>query len=120
LLPGRSVTASAGCLGECRDDVGIEGAHLDVGGAFAEFEGADNGVGNDTEADAVELGCAMEIVWVCGRGSLRSSWDWLTSGRGRSDGMAGELGGGVARDDADGGAHETGGKRGERRMDVKK
>src|SRR5712664_3533807 len=40
-----------GLLGEDRDDVGIKRAHLDIGGAFAQFQGANDGVGDDAKSD---------------------------------------------------------------------
>jgi hypothetical protein len=38
-----------------RNQVGGEGAHFEVGGTFAEFERAYNSVGNDAEADRLQV-----------------------------------------------------------------
>ena len=51
-VPGRSVTARAGWLARTGMMSGVERTDFEVGGAFAEFEGADDRVGNDAEADA--------------------------------------------------------------------
>ena len=41
-------------LYEDGNEVGREGTHFEVGGAFAEFESADHGVGNDSEMQELE------------------------------------------------------------------
>jgi hypothetical protein len=54
-------------LGAFREDgshVGRERADFDVGGAFAEFEGADDGVGNDSEGDLLKFWRVAEIVGI--------------------------------------------------------
>ena len=60
-MPGRSVTAKCGLFGEHRNDVGSERADLDVSGAFAEFEGANDGVGYDAKAELAERRGAFAV-----------------------------------------------------------
>lgn len=89
------------------DHVGREGAEFDVSGAFAEFEGADGGVGNDAEVNARDVRRGAEVVGIAFEEDVEiGSGGDETEGAGahRSGGDGGR--GGVARDNADGGARE--------------
>jgi hypothetical protein len=89
------------------DHVGSEGSEFDVGGAFAEFESAHGGVGNDAEVYAGDVRRGAEVVGIAFEEDVEiGSGGDETEGAGahRSGGDGGR--GGVARDNADGGARE--------------
>jgi len=73
-----------------------ERAEFEIGAAFAEFEGADDGVRNDAEDDFVEFGSAAEIVGIAFEddGVVLGLAD--EAERAAADGMAGEVRGASA------------------------
>jgi len=56
--------AKLGALGENGNHVRRKGTDFDVGGTFAEFEGADDGVWNDAECDSLKFRSAAEIIGI--------------------------------------------------------
>jgi hypothetical protein len=65
LVPGRWERES-GHLDENGDQIGREGTHFEVGGAFAEFKGADYSVADNVEAHGLDCGRAIEIIGIAG------------------------------------------------------
>ena len=88
------------------DHIRRERTHLDVGGTFAKFESADDRVGDNPKSEARDLRSATKVVgisldddfFVLG---LRNKSKWAGA-----DWVAREIGAGVVRNDADGGACE--------------
>ena len=92
--------------------VGGECADFEIGGAFAEFESADDGVRNDAKADAIELRRASKVS------GISFDDDFVVLGLAdefvgtRADGMLREISSGVSGHDADGRANEVDGEGG--------
>jgi len=100
-----------GAARENGNDVGGERTHFDVRGTLAKFEGANDGVGNDAEADTGdEWQRAKVIVGMALDGDffIPGLLD-KTKGSG-TDRLAGEISSGVNGDDAQRGANEIDGK----------
>ena len=78
-----------------------------IGAAFAEFEGADDGVWNNAEDELVKFGSAAGIAGIAFKdyGVVLGLAD-ETEGA-AADGMAGEIGGGIGGNDAHGGTLEV-------------
>ncbi len=98
---------------ESVDHVGSEGAKFDVGGAFAEFERADGGVGNDAEVNAGNVRRGTEVVGIAFEEDVEIGSGGDEAKRAGADGGRGDGGAeSVAGNDADGGAGDIPEERG--------
>lgn len=101
-----------GLTAECGNHVGGKRTHLKVGGTFAKFEGADDGVGDDAEANGFNGWRANEIAGIFPDDDLivlrlRDEAKWTGADR-----MKRKIGRGVLRNDADRGTREVPEERG--------
>ena len=96
-----------GLAGEYGNHVRRERAEFEIGAALAEFEGANDGVGNDAKDEFVELGSAAETAGIAFKdyGVVLGLAD-ETEGA-AADGMPGEIGGSIGGNDAHGGTLEV-------------
>lgn len=94
------------------DHIGCERIGFEVAGAFAEFEGASERVGNNAKADARERGRAGEVGGIAFENDFLIGNDARDAEWAGSDEVQREIGAGILRDDADGLANEIQRKRG--------
>jgi hypothetical protein len=102
----------SGLARENRNDIGGKRAHFKIGGAFAELQRSNDGVGDDSETHAGELRSTAIVFRIAFDDNLFVLRLLNEAEGARADGMAREIGGGICRDDTDGGINEVDRKRG--------
>ena len=88
------------------NDIRRKGTHLQIGRAFAQFERANDAVGDDAESHARNLRRITEVFRISLQDNLFVLRLPNESKRTGADGVAGKIGAGVCRNDADGARNE--------------
>jgi hypothetical protein len=100
----------AGTVGQCKiglarengNNIWRKGTHLQIGRAFAQFERANDAVGDDAKSDARDLRRITEVFGIALHDNLFVLRLSNEAKRAGADGVAGKIGAGICRNDANG------------------